>query len=324
MTLFVLLIVGGAAAVWFWTQGGRGLVQKAVEDVSSPLSWAQRMYDPYPPEAVPVPKAEPVKPDPNAELLRNLMQRLATLQADVNELKNKPTTTVQAASPPQPPQQKVGKKHRDMVIGKAEPPEGQPKPTKKLYTLQPGATKIPCTVENDLHSDVESIFTAKVNTAVWGGDQGAANVLLIPQGSTILGHYKSARLLPGNERLPSFTTSLAFSDGRDPVILEDGPVMDQRGRAGLVTDVNNHWWRNLGAVLIQGVLRGGAQAVQMGIASNASPPAALGSGMASTVGGYGQQVMSQWIDTRPTITVDAGERCTIIVMKPVQLPAYQS
>jgi type IV secretory pathway VirB10-like protein len=70
-----------------------------------------------------------------------------------------------------------------------------------------------------------------------------------------MGQCHSANLLYDNQRLPTMSTTLTFLDGRS-VLLEESPVMDQQGTAGLVSAVDNHWWRNLGAVLIQGVLRG--------------------------------------------------------------------
>jgi hypothetical protein len=123
---------------------------------------------------------------------------------------------------------------------------------------------------------------------LWSGSDKLRNLcdtatgtrLLVPQDATILGEYKSASLVFGNERLPSVSLTLALRDGRS-VDLGDSPVMNQAGMAGLVSRVDQHWWRNLGAVLIMGVLRGGHQAVikEMGGATGSG---AVASGIAST------------------------------------------
>src|SRR5262249_13151836 len=69
------------------------------------------------------------------------------------------------------------------------------------YTLAPWATKLPCTIEPLMNSDVEGYFTAKVNTNVY--DTATGRHLLVPQGATIGGRDHGSTLLYGNERLPT-------------------------------------------------------------------------------------------------------------------------
>jgi type IV secretion system protein TrbI len=58
------------------------------------------------------------------------------------------------------------------------------------YTLAPGSTKLPCIIETAINSDVEGYFTAKVSTNVY--DTATGRHLLVPQGSTVLGHDQSS------------------------------------------------------------------------------------------------------------------------------------
>src|SRR5262249_47211427 len=141
-----------------------------------------------------------------------------------------------------------------------------PAPPAHEYTLAPGTTKLPCIVETAINSHVEGYLTAKVSTNVY--DTATGRHLLVPQGSTILGHDQSQQLLYGNERLPTVSLSLSLPDGRT-VDLGKAPITDQQGVAGLTGDVNNHWGRLFGAVFIGGGLRGGAPA---------PPPAPSGAG----------------------------------------------
>src|SRR5439155_10490641 len=131
------------------------------------------------------------------------------------------------------------------------------------YPLAPGATKLPCIVETAVNSDVEGYSTAKVSTNVY--DTATGRHLLVPQGSTILGHDQSSTLLYGNERLPTISLTLALPDGRS-VDLGQAPVTDQQGVAGLTGRVNKHYWRLFGAVFIGGGLRGGLEGLQGGLA----------------------------------------------------------
>ena len=183
--------------------------------------------------------------------------------------------------------------------------------------MAPGATKLPCLVETAINSDVEGYFTAKVSANVY--DTATGRHLLVPQGSTILGHDQSATLLHGNERLPTISLTLALPDGR-PVDLGQTPVTDQQGVAGLTGRINQHWGRLFGAVFIGGALRGGAQMVQLE-AARAGPAGPMGGGIAASGSQASQQRLGRALDTRPTIEVDSGQLCQVLLTKPLTLPA---
>ncbi len=172
-------------------------------------------------------------------------------------------------------------------------------------------------IETAINSDVEGYFTAKVSTNVY--DTATGRHLLVPQGSTILGHDQSSTLLYGNERLPTVSLTLALPDGRS-VDLGQAPVTDQQGIAGLTGRVDQHFWRLLGAVFIGGALRGGQQAIQTGIAQ-AGPLGNVAGGIAATGSQAGQQRNGRALDTRPTIEVGAGQLCNVLLIKPLHLPA---
>ena len=185
------------------------------------------------------------------------------------------------------------------------------------YQLAPGATKLPCVVETAINSDVEGYFTAKVSTNVY--DTATGQHLLVPQGSTILGHDQSSVLLYGNERLPTISLTLALPDGRS-VDLGQAPVTDQQGVAGLTGRVNNHYGRLVGAVFIGGALRGGMQALQVGLAQ-AGGVGQVATGISSVGNQAVTQRLGRALDTRPTIDVDAGQLCNVLLTKPLHLPA---
>jgi type IV secretory pathway VirB10-like protein len=160
-------------------------------------------------------------------------------------------------------------------------------------------------------------FTAKVSTNIY--DTATGRHLLVPQGSTVLGHDQSRVLLYGNERLPTISLTLALPDGRS-VDLGQAPVTDQQGIAGLTGRVNQHWWRLFGAVFIGGALRGGTQALQLEMAG-AGPVGQVAGGIAASGSQATQQRLGRALDTRPTIEVDSGQLCQVLLTKPLHLPA---
>jgi type IV secretory pathway VirB10-like protein len=244
--------------------------------------------------------------------LRDHEMRIKSLEERMKGQKPPPQATAQAQAQ-QPPKPKA---YRSMqfVSNKIEPKKVDAPDAHRLAAGQ----KLPCTVETSVNSDVtDSYFTAKVRNDIFDTDTG--HFLLVPQGSTIVGKYHSSQLLFGNERLP--TTSLRLSIlGRDSVEIGDGPVVDQKGQSGLVSRVDQHWARLFGAVVIMGVLRGGQQAIQYQLGAN-DPAAAVASGMASSANQVGQMRIGPALNTKPTIEVDAGEQCNLLLVKDLKLPA---
>jgi type IV secretion system protein VirB10 len=315
--LFVLvLLLGAGIAAWLWAfhKGAKG-TGPVTESSTNPGWTAAQMHYEKPEVKAEAPAPKPV--DMTAAELAKLRAMLAQMQAELDALKNrKPpaaTTTVVQQPKPEPPKKVPG----SMLFVQHEVKEGMAKAGVLEYTLAPGATKLPCVIETSINSDVEGYFTAKVSTNVY--DTATGRHLLVPQGSTILGRDHSLDLLYGNERLPTTSLTLALPDGRS-VDLGKAPVTDQQGVAGLTGRVNQHYWRLFGAIFIGGALRGGVQAMQTALAQEA--------GVGQIAAGYGS-VMNQALsprlgralDTRPTIEVDAGQICHVLVTKELHLPA---
>jgi type IV secretion system protein VirB10 len=310
-SIFVLLIGG---TIGLLLTKARTFTPPTVDSTAWP-AW-MRQSQTYPQSEPVLPKTAEVTPDPNAALLA----KLAALQAEMERqrleleaLKKRPagTTVVQH------PQQQAAKMSASMLFVAHELKDPPPAPSATEYTLAPGATKLPCIVETAINSDVEGYFTAKVSTNVY--DTATGRHLLVPQGSTILGHDQSSVLLYGNERLPTISLTLALPDGRS-VDLGQAPVTDQQGVAGLTGRVNNHYWRLFGAVFIGGALRGGMQALQVGLAQ-AGGAGQVAAGISSVGNQAVTQRLGRALDTRPTIEVDAGQLCNVLLTKPLQLPA---
>src|SRR5215813_683413 len=319
IALIVLLIFGGAfgGAAYLLRTKAKPLTEATV---ASPTTrpWVKQA-ETYPDPEKPVEKA-PVQPiDTITSELARLRNELIAMKLKLDELdKRKSGTTIvntpnngqAAAKPPEKrPAQMLyfNKEMQDKVVVA---------PAVAEYTLAPWATKLPCTIEPLMNSDVEGYFTAKVNTNVY--DTQTGHHLLVPQGATIGGRDHGSTLLYGNERLP--TTSLALTIGDRTYDLGQAPMMDQRGTNGLTGEVDQHYWRLFGAIFIGGALRGGQQMLQMEMAQ------AGGAGQIATgIAGLGNQAASQRIgralDTRPTIQVFPGQQCQVLLIKELKLPA---
>jgi type IV secretory pathway VirB10-like protein len=228
------------------------------------------------------------------------------LQQLLNRKETEQKAAEAAKQPPKP------KRHRDMGYIAFE----LSKDTRKeepLYTLAPGKTKIPCIMETKANSDVENGATVKVTTRVF--DTATGQKLLIPQDAVVSQRYMSKDLIHGNQRLPMFSTLLTVSADKVVDLEDDLHTLDAIGQAGLVTRVNNHFWRAVPALVIRSVGEGSVASV-----SGANPYA---SSAARNTSQYANNVTQPWIDLRPTIEVDPGEGCVIILTRTIQLSAYK-
>src|SRR5882724_10742118 len=90
--------------------------------------------------------------------------------------------------------------------------------------------------------------------------------------------------------------------------------------ADAVIEADPHFWRLFGAVFVGGALRGGAQLVQLE-AAQAGGIGQVAGGIAATGSQATQQRLGRALDTRPTITVDSGQLCQVLLTKPLRLPA---
>jgi type IV secretory pathway VirB10-like protein len=254
--------------------------------------------------------------DPHEEFRREVLRRFGLLEARVgaleNEMKQRRTTAPVKTTPVPTP-----KKHRSMMFV-SNTLEKDDAPDPDTYQLAPGATKLPCVVETAINSDVgDSYWTAKVRNDVY--DTATGRQLLVPQGSTILGKASGSALLYGNERIPTFSLTLSLRDGRS-VDLGQAPATDQQGMAGLTGKVDQHYWRLFSAIFIGGVLRGGTQAIMIE-AAGAGAAGQVAAGIAGNANQVSQQRLGRALDTRPTIEVESGSLCQVILTKPLHLPA---
>ena len=318
LVFLVLMAVVVGGGIWVLRTYGKRVKAKPVEPTAQAhlkQSWA---YEPDRQAQGKVVQGT----DKDAEVLRQMAALQHELQQQremLEALKRQKTTTVV----------KQDGKEQAKPVSERKPPPGsmllishdikEPDPGPKVaeYTLAPGDTKIPCLIETAMNSNVEGYFIAKVTTNVY--DTATRRHLLIPQGSSIVGNDQSSQLLYGDERMDTISLKLTLPDGRT-VELGRAPVTDQLGVAGLTGRVDQLYWRLFGAVFIGGALKGGMNAMQTAM-TQASGAGQITSGLTTYGTQATNQVVRPMLNTRPTIEVDAGQLCQVLVLQPLHLPA---
>lgn len=145
---------------------------------------------------------------------------------------------------------------------------------------------IPAALITGIRSDLSGQITAQVTQNVY--DNPTGRILLIPQGSRLIGEY-NADVTFGQNRVLLVWDRLILPGGRS-ILLDRQPGADARGFSGLQDGTNYHWGNVIKAALISSLLGIGAE---VGSGSDDSPTLALRGGTQDTVNQSGQQIVGR-------------------------------
>jgi len=171
---------------------------------------------------------------------------------------------------------------------------------------------IPAALITGLRSDLPGFVTAQVTQNVY--DSPTGRILLIPQGSRLIGDY-DADVSLGQSRVLLAWSRLILPDGRS-IVLERQPATDPRGFAGLQDRTDYHWGDVLKAALISTLLGVGSEA---GSGGDGQLVRAIRRGAQDSVTRAGEQVVSRELDVRPTLTIRPGFPVRVLVTRDLVL-----
>jgi type IV secretion system protein TrbI len=171
---------------------------------------------------------------------------------------------------------------------------------------------IPAALITGIRSDLPGQITAQVTQNVY--DSVTGRILLIPQGSRLIGEY-DADVSFGQNRVLLAWDRLILPGGRS-ILLDRQPGADAGGFAGLQDGVNYHWGNIAKAAFISTVLGIGAE---LGSASDDNLVRAIRRGTQDSVSQTGQQIVRQQLNVQPTLTIRPGHPLRIIVTRDLVL-----
>jgi len=181
--------------------------------------------------------------------------------------------------------------------------------------LQAGAV-IPAALITGIRSDVPGQITAQVTQNVY--DSPTGRILLVPQGTRIIGQYDSGVGF-GQRRVLLVWNRLIMPDGRS-IVLERQPGANGEGYAGLEDGVDFHWGEMFKAAALSTLLSVSAEA---GTSQNESSLLqALRSGASNSISQTGQQIVSRQLGIAPTLTVRPGFPVRVMVTRDLVLEPY--
>ena len=181
--------------------------------------------------------------------------------------------------------------------------------------LQAGAV-IAAALITCIRSDLPGQITAQVTENIY--DSPTGKILLIPQGTRVVGQYDNGVGF-GQRRVLLVWTRLIFPNGRS-IVLERQPGADAEGYAGLEDGVDYHWGELFKAAALSTILSVGAEA---GTSQNENNLVqALRQGASNSVSQTGQQIVSRQLNIAPTLTIRPGFPVRVIVTRDLVLEPY--
>lgn len=182
------------------------------------------------------------------------------------------------------------------------------------YEIRAGMV-IPATLISGANSDTPGQLVAQVSQNVY--DTATGKYLMIPQGTRLVGAYASG-VAYGQERLMCAWQRLIFPDGRT---LDIGamPGADSAGFSGFNDQVNNHWFKMLGAAFL---MSGITAAVSVSVDNSSSSTTnstnmsdTMRESLATQFGTVIENVIQKNLNISPTLEIRPGYRFNVIVTK---------
>ncbi len=182
------------------------------------------------------------------------------------------------------------------------------------YLLSAGSV-ISASLITGLRSDLPGLVTAQVTSQVF--DSPTGRILLIPQGSRLIGSYDSVVAF-GQKRALIVWQRIMLPDGRS-IRIDNVPATDASGYAGLQDKVDFHTWALLKGVALSTLLGVGSQ---LTVTGESDLVQAIRESTQQNVSRAGDQLTSRNLNIQPTISIRPGATVLLIVHKDLILAPW--
>lgn len=181
--------------------------------------------------------------------------------------------------------------------------------------LQAGAV-IPAALITGIRSDLPGPITAQVTQNVY--DSPTGRILLIPQGTRIIGQYDNDVGF-GQSRVLLVWTRLILPNGRS-IVLDRQPGANAEGYAGLQDGVDYHWGDLAKSAVLSTLISIGANTGSSG--DEGGIARAIRQGASDSVSQTGQQIVGRQLNIASTLTIRPGYPMRVIVTRDLVLEPF--
>ncbi|TWG92035.1 type IV secretion system protein VirB10 [Mesorhizobium sp. J18] len=184
------------------------------------------------------------------------------------------------------------------------------------YQVMAGSV-ISASLITGINSDLPGLVVAQVTENVY--DTVTGSVMLIPQGSRLIGTYDSVVAF-GQKRALLVWQRILLPDGSS-IEIDNLPATDSAGYAGLEDKVDFHTWRLIKGIALATLLGVGTE-LSLG-EDESNLVQAIRESTQQNVNRAGQRITEKNLNIQPTITVRPGWPLRVIVHKDLVLRPYK-
>ena len=185
-------------------------------------------------------------------------------------------------------------------------------PAASPYTLSAGSI-IAASLITGLNSDLPGLVTAQVTENTY--DSVTGRILLIPQGSRLIGSYDSVVAF-GQSRALVVWQRIILPDGSS-IRIDNVPATDLSGYAGLSDRIDRHTWQLLEGVALSTLLGVGTE---LGLGSSESDLVrAIRESAQQSGARAGDQFVTRNLNVQPTLRVRPGWPLRVVVHRDIVL-----
>ncbi|MBU6298885.1 MAG: TrbI/VirB10 family protein [Alphaproteobacteria bacterium] len=178
-------------------------------------------------------------------------------------------------------------------------------------------TLIPASLITGLDSDLPGLVIAQVTQNVF--DSVTGTILLIPQGSRLIGSYDSVVAF-GQSRALVVWQRIIMPNGSS-IQIDNLPAADSKGYAGLKDQVDYHTWTLLKGIALSTLLGVGGQTTFGNNQSNLVE--AIRESTRESTNQAGQRIVEKDLNVQPTLKVRPGWPLNVITHKDLVLLPYK-
>ena len=180
---------------------------------------------------------------------------------------------------------------------------------------------IPAVLQTGIDSDLPGTITGMVRQTVY--DSLNPSVVLIPQGTKIIGAY-SSDVAYGQSRVLVAWDRLIFPNG-SMIDLKGMIGADGQGESGLHDQVDNHYTRIFGSAILMSMLGVGAQLSQPQTGNALTTPSAsqqAAGALAQQINTVGTNLLNKNLNIQPTLNIRPGYMFNVLVNRTMILPPH--
>jgi type IV secretory pathway VirB10-like protein len=258
----------------------------------------------------------------NARLAKENEQYRALLNKVPPKVESKTTAPARpavdaAAKQREDERRKLEQTDRKLIVRKASDKDATAQIMKINYpatefSLSPGWS-VSCQTEGMVSNESPGSFRVRTKNPVY--DTATGKHVVIPQESLMVMRQRGTTLF-GDSRIAVEVSTLTFPNG-SWLKFGAASVQDQTGLSGFTGDIDRHYGRLFASVLLTSVLRGGTSALPY---SAGDPLSRVGGSVAQETSREAERQTKQVLRTEPTIVVESGQGCLILLEDAVALP----